>query len=138
MKRYSIPAMFAALAILVSPACADNHAETAPQFIKTSNGASFDTDFTVAAENTVNMVVCIKSFTNQRQNPYGNQGEATTRLACSNSSSGRNLASNSLANSNAIANPYRAVWDRVSLYQPTDISSPTTTSSMEQTNSKCF
>ncbi len=74
MKRYSIPAMFAALAILVSPACADNHAETAPQFIKTSNGASFDTDFTVAAENTVNMVVCIKSFTNQRQNPYGNQG----------------------------------------------------------------
>ena len=68
MKRYSIPAIMAALAILVSPACADNHAENnAPQFIRTANGASFDTDFTVAAENTVNAVVCIKSYTNQRQ-----------------------------------------------------------------------
>lgn len=74
MKRYSIPALFASLAILVSPACADNHANNAPQFIRTSNAASFDTDFTVAAENTVNTVVCIKSFTAQRQNPYGNRG----------------------------------------------------------------
>lgn len=75
MKRYSIPAMAALLAILVSPACAGNHAENStPQFIRTSNGASFDTDFTVAAEKTVNAVVCIKSFTTQRQNPYGNQG----------------------------------------------------------------
>lgn len=74
MKRYSIPALFASLAILVSPACADNHANNAPQFIRTSNAASFDTDFTVAAENTVNTVVCIKSFTTQRQNPYGNRG----------------------------------------------------------------
>lgn len=74
MKKYSIPAMMAALAILVSPACADNHAENAPQFIRTANSASFDTDFTVAAENTVNTVVCIKSYTSQRQNPYGNQG----------------------------------------------------------------
>lgn len=76
MKRYSIPAMAALLAILVSPACADNHAENnAPQFIRTASGASFDTDFTVAAEKTVNAVVCIKSFTTQRQqNPYGNQG----------------------------------------------------------------
>lgn len=74
MKRYSIPAMFASLAIIVSPACADNHANNAPQFIHTSNGASFDTDFTKAAENTVNTVVCIKSYTTQRQNPYGNQG----------------------------------------------------------------
>ncbi len=74
MKRYSIPALFASLAILVSPACADNHANNAPQFIRTSNAASFDTDFTIAAENTVNTVVCIKSFTAQRQNPYGNRG----------------------------------------------------------------
>ncbi len=74
MKRYSIPALFASLAILVSPACADNHANNTPQFIRTSNAASFDTDFTVAAENTVNTVVCIKSFTAQRQNPYGNRG----------------------------------------------------------------
>lgn len=75
MKRFSIPAMAAALAILVSPACADNQAENnSPQFIRTSNGASFETDFTVAAEKTVNAVVCIKSFTTQRQNPYGSQG----------------------------------------------------------------
>ena len=75
MKRYSIPAMAAVLAILVSPACADNQAENnQPQFIRTSSGASFETDFTVAAEKTVNAVVCIKSFTTQRQNPYGNGG----------------------------------------------------------------
>ncbi|MDE6770761.1 MAG: hypothetical protein K2J78_13645, partial [Muribaculaceae bacterium] len=65
MKRYSIPAIVAALAILVSPACADNHAENnqAQPFIRTSHGGSFETDFTVAAENTVNAVVCIKSYT---------------------------------------------------------------------------
>lgn len=75
MKRYSIPAMAAVLAILVSPACADNHAENnSPQFIRTSSGAAFETDFTVAAEKTVNAVVCIKSFQAQRQNPYGNGG----------------------------------------------------------------
>ncbi len=75
MKRYSIPAMAAVLAILVSPACADNQAENnQPQFIRTSSGASFETDFTVAAEKTVNAVVCIKRFTTQRQNPYGNGG----------------------------------------------------------------
>lgn len=75
MKRYSIPAIVAALAILVSPACADNHAETnSPQFIRTGNGAPTDTDFTVAAENTVNAVVCIKSYTNQRQQQQGYPG----------------------------------------------------------------
>lgn len=74
MKIYSIPAMMAALAFIVSPACADNHAENTPQFIRTSSGASFETDFTVAAENTVNTVVCIKSYTTRRQNPYGSQG----------------------------------------------------------------
>lgn len=75
MKKFSIPAMAAALAILVSPACADNHAENnPPQFIRTASTTAFETDFTVAAEKTVNAVVCIKSFTNQRQNPYGNSG----------------------------------------------------------------
>lgn len=75
MKRYSIPAIMAALAILVSPACADNHAENnQSQFIRTANRASFETDFTVAAENTVNAVVCIKSYTAQRQQQYGNGG----------------------------------------------------------------
>ncbi|MDE6336717.1 MAG: trypsin-like peptidase domain-containing protein [Muribaculaceae bacterium] len=76
MKRYSIPAIVAALAILVSPACADNHAENTQgqPFIRTSHGGSFETDFTVAAENTVNAVVCIKSYTAQRQQQYGNGG----------------------------------------------------------------
>lgn len=75
MKRYSIPATIAALAILVAPACADNHAETSTQqFIRTANTGSFETDFTVAAENTVNTVVCIKSFATRRQNPYANNG----------------------------------------------------------------
>lgn len=41
------------------------------QFIKTAAPASFETDFTVAAENTVNEVVCIKSFTIRRQQNYG-------------------------------------------------------------------
>lgn len=75
MKRYSIPAMMAALTILVSPACADNHAEQQnPQFIRTASTTSFETDFTVAAESTVNTVVCIKSYTNRRQSRYGNSG----------------------------------------------------------------
>lgn len=35
---------------------------------------SFDTDFTQAAEKTVNAVVCIKSFSSRTQSPYGSQG----------------------------------------------------------------
>lgn len=45
-----------------------------PEFIQTASTPSFETDFTVAAEKTVNAVVCIKSFANQRQNPYGGGG----------------------------------------------------------------
>ncbi|MDE6295385.1 MAG: hypothetical protein K2M03_04905, partial [Muribaculaceae bacterium] len=33
------------------------------EFIRTANTASFETDFTIAAEKTVNEVVCIKSYT---------------------------------------------------------------------------
>ena len=47
---------------------------SAPQFIRTASTSSFETDFTVAAEKTVNAVVCIKSFATRRQNPYGNGG----------------------------------------------------------------
>lgn len=65
---------------------ADNHGEAVmdsripqtqeqqPQFIRTAAPASFETDFTVAAENTVNEVVCIKSYANRRQNNYGSGG----------------------------------------------------------------
>ncbi|MDE6806043.1 MAG: hypothetical protein K2J05_04480, partial [Muribaculaceae bacterium] len=41
------------------------------QFIRTASPAAFETDFTVAAEKTVNEVVCIKSFTSRRQQNYG-------------------------------------------------------------------
>ena len=49
-------------------------------FIRTAAPATrstmpaFETDFTTAAEKTVNAVVCIKSYTTRQQNPYGNQG----------------------------------------------------------------
>lgn len=47
-----------------------------PTFIRTATTSQFDTDFTKAAEQTVNAVVCIKSFTTrqQQQNPYGGGG----------------------------------------------------------------
>ncbi len=41
------------------------------EFIRTANTPSFETDFTVAAEKTVNEVVCIKSFTARRQQSMG-------------------------------------------------------------------
>ena len=46
-----------------------------PQFITISRAPSFETDFTKAAESTVNSVVCIKSFVMRSQQSYGgNQG----------------------------------------------------------------
>lgn len=39
-------------------------------FIRTSTTPAFETDFTVAAEKTVNSVVCIKSFVSRPQNYY--------------------------------------------------------------------
>ncbi len=61
----------AAALMLLSPAAliADNPAE----FIRTARTQSFDTDFTEAAESTVNSVVCIKSYATRKQtyNPYG-------------------------------------------------------------------
>lgn len=57
----------------------DGYAENQPnttqtgdsQFIRTAaHQPAFETDFTVAAENTVNEVVCIKSFATPRQNQY--------------------------------------------------------------------
>ncbi|MDE6696298.1 MAG: Do family serine endopeptidase [Muribaculaceae bacterium] len=44
-----------------------------PEFITISRAPSFETDFTKAAESTVNSVVCIKSFVDRSQQ-YGNQG----------------------------------------------------------------
>ena len=50
-----------------NPSSDSSSQQEAGQFIRTSNRASFETDFTVAAEETVNEVVCIKSFANRRQ-----------------------------------------------------------------------
>lgn len=41
------------------------------EFIRTANSTSFETDFTIAAEKTVNEVVCIKSYTARRQQSMG-------------------------------------------------------------------
>lgn len=49
-------------------------AASEPSFIRTSSTPAFETDFTQAAEKTVNAVVCIKSFSTRKQNPYGQQG----------------------------------------------------------------
>lgn len=49
-------------------------ANSEPTFIRTASTPAFETDFTVAAEKTVNAVVCIKSYTTRQQNPYGQGG----------------------------------------------------------------
>lgn len=52
-----------------------NTQDTDPEFITVSRAPSFETDFTKAAESTVNSVVSIKSFVNVRPQQYGgNQG----------------------------------------------------------------
>lgn len=81
-KRYFIPIAFALGAFMTLPACAypapstaENNNSADSNFIRTaSHPAAFETDFTIAAENTVNEVVCIKSYTTKRQNPYGQGG----------------------------------------------------------------
>lgn len=60
-------------ALILSTGCA--RAEN-PNWIMTSSSANFETDFTKAAESTVNSVVCIKSYVNRRQNPYGGGGNS--------------------------------------------------------------
>ena len=73
MKRIIIPAIVSALAISVTAAFAhyeDNENSEASQFIRTASHAAFETDFTEAAEKTVNEVVCIKSFATRRQQQY--------------------------------------------------------------------
>lgn len=56
------------LAMTTTPLAAQ---EKSNEFIRTAASSAFETDFTVAAEKTVNEVVCIKSFTSRTQNPYG-------------------------------------------------------------------
>lgn len=69
MRKIQITLLAAALMIGGS-AYADS-----PEFIRTAAATpGFETDFTTAAEKTVNAVVCIKSYTTRQQNPYGQGG----------------------------------------------------------------
>jgi len=79
MKKITFYASVALVAMLTSAvlwAVLPSRANTSGQnFIRTAvSTTAFETDFTVAAEKTVNAVVCIKSYTTQTRNPYGNQG----------------------------------------------------------------
>lgn len=66
MKKFFIPAALLLVASTSVGACAEEKS----QFIQVANTSQFETDFTVAAEKTVNAVVCIKSYVNRRQNYY--------------------------------------------------------------------
>lgn len=74
MKRIFICGVLAAMALTSSTQLMASTAELDNHFIKTAASNAFETDFTVAAEKTVNAVVCIKSFTSAPQRSYGNQG----------------------------------------------------------------
>ena len=62
------------LALIAATLTATAAFASEPEFIRTASTPAFETDFTKAAEKTVNAVVCIKSFSNRQQNPYGSQG----------------------------------------------------------------
>ncbi|MDE6254574.1 MAG: Do family serine endopeptidase [Muribaculaceae bacterium] len=61
--------------VLMALCSSSLYADETPSFIRTSSTPAFETDFTVAAEKTVNAVVCIKSFTTRQQNSYGSYGD---------------------------------------------------------------
>ena len=69
-KSKCFAALFMA-AVFGLSACAKD-----PTFVKAASSTmpAFETDFTVAAEKTVNAVVCIKSYTTRSRNQYGGQG----------------------------------------------------------------
>lgn len=60
---------------LLTVLCLTAGAQTSePKFIRTATTPAFETDFTNAAEKTVNAVVCIKSFASRAQQGYGQGG----------------------------------------------------------------
>lgn len=65
MRKFSTALLFAVLAFAGAGA-----QDSQDSFIRTAQTPAFETDFTKAAENTVNEVVCIKSYTSRQQN-YG-------------------------------------------------------------------
>lgn len=71
-KRFALASLM--IPALALPAVADQQTDNV-QFIRTAAPQSFETDFTQAAEKTVNAVVCIKSFTNRSsRQSYGGYG----------------------------------------------------------------
>ncbi len=78
MKKQLLTVVAFAAAIglpLSSPALATASESNEPAFIRTASApGAFETDFTTAAEKTVNTVVCIKSFTARQQQNYGSFG----------------------------------------------------------------
>ena len=73
MKKISATLLLSALVFAGACAQESSHDSDAGNFIRTASTPAFETDFTTAAENTVNEVVCIKSYTT-RQQSYGNGG----------------------------------------------------------------
>ena len=78
MKRQFIAAAAAAFAMIGAPlsvfAGSTQDADSQGSFIRTASPSAFENDFTVAAEKTVNTVVCIKSFTSRQQGGYSGGG----------------------------------------------------------------
>lgn len=68
MNKLKLTLAASALLMFTSTVFADN------SFIRTAAPASFETDFTVAAEKTVNSVVSIKSYVNRGQQDYYGNG----------------------------------------------------------------
>lgn len=65
------------MSLLIAAGSATGAFADEQQFVRTASSTSipaFETDFTEAAEKTVNAVVCIKSYTTRQQSPYGGQG----------------------------------------------------------------
>lgn len=60
--------------VLVAACCAGIATADDATFIRTAATPAFETDFTAAAEKTVNAVVCIKSFSTRQQSSYGQGG----------------------------------------------------------------
>lgn len=72
MKRIFFAALAGSMLLTSVPACrADGQT---PQFLNITRSQGFDTDFTKAAESTVNSVVCIKSYATRQQSPYNSYG----------------------------------------------------------------
>lgn len=79
MKKYLLPAigtiaMIAVAIPVVSDKVSAQSEVSKPEFIRVAGHTSFETDFTVAAEQTINSVVCIKSYANRRQSMYPGGG----------------------------------------------------------------